>query len=270
MIYTTVFSVTAMGIICATVLCVASKLMYVKTDERVAKLIEALPGVNCGACGYPGCSGYAAALLSGGTSQINLCTPGGAEVMAKLSAILGVEAGSMEKKTAVVKCLGDCASQKKKMDYMGIQSCAGAKQLYGGEGACAFGCLGYGDCQKACPSGAICTEDDLARVIAGLCTGCGLCVKSCPNNLIAVENASLPGSAAPVFVLCKNIEKGAVTRKKCAKGCIACGKCARECSAQAITMADNLAVINYGKCTGCGHCAQVCVSKCIQSTYRSA
>jgi len=256
-IIVSVVSVTAIGIICSAILSVFSRLMYVKIDERISMLTEIMPGANCGACGYPGCSGYAAALVTD-NAKTNLCTPGGSEVLAKISSILGVEAGSMEKKTAVVKCLGDCAAQKKKMDYKGIQSCTAAKQLYGGEGACAFGCLGYGDCQKVCPSGAICTEDGLARVIAGLCTGCGLCVKTCPNNLIAVE------SAAPVFVLCNNIEKGAVTRKKCAKGCIACGKCARECSAQAITMADNLAVIDYEKCTGCGHCVQVCVSKCIR------
>jgi len=259
-IYTAVFSVTTIGIICAAILCIASKLMHVKADERIAKLEEALPGVNCGACGYPGCSGYASALLADNSIAANLCSPGGPDVLAKISAILGVDAGSIEKKTAIVKCSGDCDTQRKKMEYKGIQTCAAAKPLFGGESACAFGCLGYGDCQKVCPSEAICIDSNLARIMPHLCTGCGLCVKTCPNKLISVESAKIP-----VFVACKNIEKGAVTRKKCESGCIACGKCVRECTAGAITLIDNIAVIDYAKCTACGRCAEVCVTKCIKT-----
>jgi Na+-translocating ferredoxin:NAD+ oxidoreductase RNF subunit RnfB len=257
-IYIAVFSVTAIGIICAAVLCVASKLMHVKVDERVSRLQSSLPGVNCGVCGYPGCSAYAVALLAGEGVKTNLCTPGGAEVLEKISAILGVESGSIEQKTAIVSCNSDQNAQRKKMEYKGIQSCEGAKPLFGGENACAFGCLGYGDCQTVCPSNAICMEGGLARIITNLCTGCGLCVKICPNNLISIENASIP-----VFIACKNIEKGAVTRKKCTSGCIACTKCVKECPEAAITMADNLAMIDYEKCTGCKRCVEVCVTKCI-------
>ena len=258
-IFIAVFSVTTIGVICAAVLSIASRLMYVRVDERVAGLQACLPGANCGACGYPGCSGYAVALLSGGGVKTNLCTPGGPDVLAKISAILGVEAASVERKAAVVHCRGDCNAQQKKMDYFGLQSCAAAKQLFGGEGACAFGCLGYGDCQKACPSNAVCIENGLARIDARLCTGCGLCVKACPNNLISTMNAGIT-----VSVLCRNIEKGAVARKKCSSGCIACGKCVKECPSAAITVEDNLAGIDYEKCTLCGHCAEVCVTKCIQ------
>ena len=253
-----VISVTAVGAICATMLCVVSKFMHVKVDERVAQLQEILPGVNCGACGYPGCSGYAVAVLSGKGVKINLCTPGGPDVLAQISAILGVEAESMVPKMAIVNCLGDFEAQQKKMDYKGLQSCQAAKQLFGGESSCAFGCLGYGDCQIVCPSNAICMEDSLARIKVDRCTGCGICVKACPNNLISMEVAS-----APVFVLCNNIEKGAVVRKKCSKGCIACGKCVRECPEGAIVMTDNLARIDYEKCTGCGHCVGACIAKCI-------
>jgi len=257
-IFIAVFSVTSIGIVCAVVLSMASKIMAVKVDERVAQILECLPGVNCGACGYPGCSGYAAALNSGGV-KTNLCSPGGREVTAKISALLGVEAESVVRKIARVSCRGDKSAQQNKMKYMGIQSCAAAKQLFGGEGACAFGCLGYGDCQSVCHYNAICIEDNLARINPKLCISCGLCVKACPNNLISIENADLP-----VSVLCKNIEKGAITRKKCSKGCIACGKCVRECPSAAITLEDYLARIDYEKCTGCGHCAEVCVAKCIQ------
>ncbi|WP_461257730.1 RnfABCDGE type electron transport complex subunit B [Treponema sp. R80B11-R83G3] len=264
MILIAIISVTAIGGICGIILAVASKLMYVKVDERVIQLQEILPGANCGACGYPGCSGYAQA-LSDGKAAINLCTPGGTGVLTKISAILGVEAGNIERKSAVIHCIGSAPFRIKKMEYKGVQTCVAAKQFFGGHTACTFGCLGYGDCKFACPSNAICVEDRLARVIPSLCTGCGLCVKTCPNKLIWIENSNIP-----VILACNNIEKGAVTRRKCKTGCIACGKCVRECKDNALVIIDNHAKIDYSKCTGCGHCAEVCVSKNIIKNHLPA
>jgi Na+-translocating ferredoxin:NAD+ oxidoreductase RNF subunit RnfB len=259
-IITAVVSVTIIGVICAIILNVASQLMYVDVDEREAELLAIMPGANCGACGYPGCSGFAAALVNG-EAKPNQCPPGGSELAAKICAILGVESASLEKKSAIVLCNGDNNAQQKKMKYEGIQSCEAAKPLYGGETACAFGCLGYGDCKTVCPVDAICMENGLAKIIANLCTGCKLCVKACPKNLIIIENANIP-----VFVACKNIEKGAIVRKKCTSGCIACTKCVKDCPQNAIEMKDNLAVIDYTKCNldhNCGKCAEVCVTKCV-------
>jgi len=266
-----VASVTVIGVVCAAVLCIASKFMNVKVDERVEQLQKSLPGVNCGVCGFPGCSGYAAALLSGTGVRHNLCTPGGSQVLAKISAILGVKAGAadsfgtVEKKTAVVHCAGDCGARQKKMDYMGIPSCSAAKQLFGGEGACAFGCLGYGDCKAVCPSNAICVSNGLTWINVNLCTGCGICVKACPNTIISIESAAIP-----VIVSCSNWEKGAVVRKKCSRGCISCGKCVRECPEKAITLEDNLAVIDYAKCSGCKHCVEACIAKCILAVFTAS
>ena len=258
-IYIAIFSVTSIGIICAGALCIAAKFMGVSVDERLAKIEACLPGANCGACSYPGCSGYAKALLADPSVKTNLCSPGGAATAKMLSEMLGVEAGEIVRKIAVIHCLGSDTTQKKKMDYKGVQSCSAAKQIFNGEGACPFGCIGFGDCETVCPQNAICMEDSLARVIPAFCTGCGKCVKACPNKLISIENAGIA-----VSVLCKNLERGAVTRKKCSIGCIGCGKCARECPEKAITITDNLAVIDYEKCTGCGHCVEQCVSKCIK------
>jgi len=259
-----VVSVTSIGAICALILNVASKFLYVKIDDRITELTDIMPGANCGACGYPGCSGYAEALVSG--AKPNLCTPGGVKVLENISAILGIETGSIEKKIAVVYCRGDNRKRQKKMEYMGgLKSCEAAKPLFGGEGACTFGCIGYGDCKEACPSNAICMEDGLAKIIPSLCTGCGLCVKACPNHLILIENA-----ARAAFISCRNIEKGAVTRKKCTTGCIACNKCVRECPSTAIVVENNLARIDYEKCSDCGHCAEVCVTKCIFLNNRRA
>ena len=253
-------SVTVIGAVCAIILSTASKVMAVTEDERVTQVQECLPGSNCGACGYPGCSGYAAALASGENDiKNNLCVPGGSAVAQKIAGILGGEAADIEAKIAVVHCRGDLSVQQKKMNYTGIQSCTAAKQIFGGEGACAFGCIGYGDCKIVCPSGAICIENGLARINTTLCTGCGLCVKSCPNKLISVENESLKN-----VVLCKNTEKAAAVRKKCSSGCIACGRCVRECPSQALALENNLAKIDYEKCTGCGHCTEICMPKSIQ------
>jgi len=256
-VITAVVSVTIIGLICAILLNVASQLMYVKVDLRVTQLNEIMPGANCGACGYPGCEGFCVALAAG-EAKTNLCTPGGPELLKKISEILGVEAGSIETKMAYVLCKGENEMQQKKMEYKGIQSCSGAKQLFGGPTACAFGCLGYGDCQLVCPTHAICMEKGLVHIIKDLCNGCGLCVKTCPNKLIVVDKTSLP-----VIVACKNIEKGAVVRKKCSVGCIACTKCVKECPDGAIVMEDNLAKIDYEKCSGCGKCVDVCMTKCI-------
>jgi Na+-translocating ferredoxin:NAD+ oxidoreductase RNF subunit RnfB len=254
-----VLSVTIIGVICAIILSIASKVMYVKTDERVAELLECLPGSNCGACGFPGCSGYAAALASDADVQTNLCTPGGEAAVQKISALLGVEAGHMVTKHAVVHCRGDGNVRQKKMEYRGIYTCVAARQIFGGEAACAFGCLGYGDCQKVCPSGAVCVENGLARINPHLCNGCGMCVKVCPNKLISVY-----ADTVGAVVFCSNMEKGAQARKKCADCCVGCGLCARECPTRAVKVVDSLAIIDYEKCTGCGVCIKKCVTRCIQ------
>ena len=258
MIITAMTSVTGIGLICAIMLAVASKLMAVEVDERVAQLGEALPGANCGACGYPGCDGYATALAEGG-AETNLCSPGGAGVLKAISEILGVEAGEIAAVTAVVYCRGDGAAQQAKMDYSGIETCQAAKLFYGGQNACTFGCLGFGDCAAVCPQDTICIENGLAHIDLRNCTGCKLCMKACPNGIISMENDS-----SCVAVLCRNTEKGAIVRKKCSSGCIACTKCVRECPESAISMVNNLAVIDYDICTGCGKCAESCITKCIR------
>ena len=255
-------SVAGIGLLCALMLAAASKVMSVAADDRVARLSEALPGANCGACGYPGCEGYAEAIANDG-AETNLCSPGGNAVIAQLAAIMGVEAGEMAVQAAVVRCGGDNNARKSKMAYMGIRTCAAAKLLYGGQNACAFGCLGFGDCAAACPQDTICIEDGLARVDPRGCTGCKLCLKACPQEIIIMERD--PSIAA---VLCMNSEKGASVRKKCAKGCIACTKCVKACPRKAIAMKSSLAVIDCDKCDGCGKCAEACITKAIRPAMR--
>lgn len=249
--------VTGIGLLCGALLAVASKVMAVKVDENFQPIRECLPGANCGACGYPGCDGYAQALVQR-EAKTNLCTPGGDGVSRMLSEVTGAEFEDVIEMVAVIKCKGDCNVTSNKMDYRGIKSCAAAKLVYGGPGSCSVGCMALGDCVSACPNNAIYLKDSIAHIILERCTGCGMCVKTCPNGLI-----SLMADEEKMLVTCSSTEKGAAVRKKCDHGCIGCRMCARECSEGAITIVNNLAVIDYEKCTDCGHCATVCVTGCI-------
>ncbi len=160
---------------------------------------------------------------------------------------------------AVVHCSGDCQHTQDKVAYSGIETCAAAKMFYGGKGSCTFGCLGLGDCQRACPQNAIFIKDGVAQVYTCDCIGCGVCVKTCPNHLI-----SLVPDTKQMVVACSNRDKGAVTRKVCSAGCIGCKKCERVCPSGAIKVKDNVAVIDYEKCTDCGACAKACTTQCIK------
>ena len=258
LIITAIAVVTVIGVICAVMLSAASKVMAVEVDERIPQVRECLPGANCGGCGYPGCDGYAAALVADEGLSLTLCAPGGAAAASAISAVLGREAGEMQKRAALVHCGGDCEKTKKTADFAGSRSCAAAKLLFSGDGACGFGCLGYGDCAGVCPEDAICVKDGLARVIAERCIACGKCVKTCPQHLISL----IPESAVTA-IRCSSRDKGPAVKAKCAAGCIGCGLCSKKCPEGAIAMEDNLPGIDDGKCTGCGACAQACPVKCI-------
>lgn len=252
-----IVAVSVMGLVLAIVLTVASKIMAVETDERLPAIRALLPGANCGACGYAGCDGYAEALHAG-DAKPNLCIPGGDSVSKSVSELLGMDFEDVVEQVAVVQCRGSYDATHDKMEYQGISTCAAANLLFAGRSACPFGCLGLGDCAVVCPSDALCVENGVARVISKKCTGCGLCVKACPKAIISI----IPDTAA-VAVACKSTQKGAVVRKICTNGCIACLRCEKECPEDAIKVRDNLASIDYDKCTNCGRCAAVCPTKCI-------
>ena len=225
-----VIPVVIIGIICAGVLVIASKLMAVKEDERFPAVRDCLPGANCGACGFAGCDGYAKALCEDPDTPANLCIPGAASVANQVAEVLGVEVGDVVEQVAVVHCSGDCQHTQDKVAYSGIETCAAAKMFYGGKGSCTFGCLGLGDCQRACPQNAIVIKDGGAQVYTCDCIGCGIGVKTGPNHL-----SSLVPDTKQMVVACSNRDKGAVTRKVCSAGCIGCKKCERVCPSGART-----------------------------------
>ncbi len=259
-IITAAVAVTAIGLVCAVGLVIASIFMSVRENEQEKRIRECLPGANCGACGYSGCDGYAKALAENKDVKPNLCTPGGHKVSETLSGLLGVEHVATVEMVATVRCCGDCNSTDKKAVYAGVDTCAAAKMLHGGDGMCNYGCLGRGDCAKACPHDAICMDNGIARVDFRKCIGCGVCMKSCPNHLIHM----MPDIKRQV-VACHNKQKGAVARKLCSNACIACGKCVKVCTAEAIRLNNNCATINYDKCTSCGECAKACPVGCIRT-----
>lgn len=250
----------AVGLVAAVVLALASHYMKVPTDEKAVKIRDCLPGANCGACGYTGCDGYAEALAKG-KAEPNLCIPGGSGVANAISKILGVEASEMVKKVAYVHCNGTKDVTDTSSDYDGYRTCAAMCLVCGGPNKCKFGCLGCGDCANACPTDAICVKDGIARINPTKCIGCGKCVKTCPKNIISLVVAD-----SRVAVSCSSKDPGAATRKNCTNGCIACKKCEKTCPYGAITVENNLAKIDYSKCTGCGMCHDVCPAKCISAT----
>ena len=257
---TPILIVVAIGLVCAAILTIASKVFFVPVDETFANLRAELPGANCGACGYNGCDDYANALAEDHSLSCSLCPVGGADVAAKLAEVLGVEAGSADKEVAVVMCNGHKDAAKTIMEYQGVQSCAAAKQFFGGLSACPHGCMGLGDCVAACDFGAIQICDGVAVVNRDKCVGCGVCAKKCPNSVIKLQTAK-----NLVVVQCKNTDKGAVARKACSNACIGCMKCAKTCKFEAITVENNLAKIDPAKCKNCGLCAKECPTGAINN-----
>jgi Na+-translocating ferredoxin:NAD+ oxidoreductase RNF subunit RnfB len=252
--------ISGLGLVFGLGLSYTSKVFEVQVDERIGKVRDMLPGANCGACGFSGCDGMAEAIV---TSDVppSRCPVGGPAGAAAISEFMGTNAGEMEVKVARVTCQGTCNNAGSKYSYSGIESCHAANILSGGMNACNYGCLGLGSCQKVCPFDAIVVENGLARILPEKCTGCTKCVLECPKNIIKMVPA-----ASCYTVLCANQEKGAAARKNCQAACIACQKCVKVCQSAAISVKDNLAVIDPEKCTKCGECKKVCPQKCITVT----
>ena len=265
LVWIATLSLGGIGAISAIILYLVAQKFKVYEDPRNGQVEAVLPGANCGGCGYPGCGGFAAACVKADSLDGMLCPVGGAPVMAKIAAILGMEAGEVTPKVAVVRCNGNCANRKKTNHYDGASSCAIEAALYSGETGCSYGCLGNGDCENACSFGAIRInpETRLPDVDEELCTACGACVKACPKGIIELRNKG-PKSRR-MFVSCVNKDKGAVARKACSAACIGCGKCAKECPFDAITITNNLAYIDFQKCRLCRKCEAVCPTGAIHS-----
>ncbi|MDO5738114.1 MAG: RnfABCDGE type electron transport complex subunit B [Eubacteriales bacterium] len=258
-IITAVLLVGTVALLLGLIIVLIFKLFHTEKDETEAEILEILPGVNCGGCGYSGCSGYAKALACGADKDINKCAPGGQEVIQELAAKLGLEAKAFVPKVAQVLCQGSCYYERQRYEYSGSDSCASAAALFAGPGACMFSCIGLGDCKRACDYGAIEIIDDLARIDPERCIACKACVKACPKEIIQM----MPKYSDLFLVRCSNPLPGKDVRGKCDIGCIGCRACVRACPFDAISMVENRAVIDQDLCRHCGACKRVCPTKAI-------
>jgi electron transport complex protein RnfB len=258
-----VISLAGMGAIFGVVLGVASKKFAVEVDPKVEAVLQVVPGANCGACGQPGCGGFAEAVVDG-TVKPNACAPGGASLYEKIAAILGTEVSDYEeRRVAHLLCQGGHGQSKLLYRYKGIRDCRAAVAQFKGPKACNYGCVRLGSCTRACPFGAIqMGADGLPVIDYYLCTGCNKCVETCPQNIM-----EMVGVSHLVTVRCINKDKGKDARAACSVACIKCGLCEKNCPEGAVHMVTydegSVAVIDYEKCTNCGICVAKCPTKAI-------
>lgn len=247
----------------ATILYFIGQKFKVYEDPRIEPVQDALPGANCGACGFPGCNAFASACVGSDSLDDLNCPVGGAETMDAVASILGKTAAKVAKKIAVVRCSGTCENRPRRNEYDGASNCAIASLLYGGDTDCSFGCYGLGDCEAACPFDAIHINPVtlIPEVDEEKCTACNKCVVACPKQIIELRKQG-PKSRR-IYVSCMNKDKGAVARKACAVACIGCSKCVKECAFDAITIENNLAYIDDDKCRLCRKCVPVCPTNSI-------
>lgn len=249
----------ALGLVFGAILAYASKVFAVEKDPREEEIAGILPGANCGGCGYPGCSGFAAAVVKG-IAPVNACSPGGADLAQQIAAIMGVEAEVGARKVAQVLCSGH-GCDKRRYDYVGLADCRAMVKVSSGPLQCTYACLGGGTCEDVCQFNAIHIVDGVAVVDQAACVACNQCVDVCPKSLIQMIPLK---TKRHVAINCHSEAKGAEVRKGCDDGCIGCGLCVKACPKEgAIVMEKNLAKINYEICIGCGICAQNCPRKTI-------
>jgi len=254
----TIISFALIGSIAGVILFLIAKRFRVVEDPRIDAVQEVLPGANCGGCGYPGCRGFAESCVKADSLSDLFCPVGGNSVMEQVAKILGKEVVQKEPQVAVVRCSGSPEHRQKTAFYDGAMTCEIASALFAGDTGCPYGCLGLGDCVKACTFDAIHInpETQLPEVIDDKCTACGACVTACPKGIIELRKRNKKDRK--IYVSCVNTDKGAVTKRACDVGCIGCKACVKVCAYDAITVENFLAYIDPIKCKLCRKCVEVC------------
>ncbi|HNT93147.1 MAG TPA: Fe-S cluster domain-containing protein [Bacteroidales bacterium] len=254
----TIAMLSALGLLAAVILYFVAQKFKVVEDPRIDTVNEALPGANCGGCGYTGCRAFAETLVKSESFEGLNCPVGGADTMARIAVILDRQPVAVEPRVAVVRCNGSPDHATRTSFYDGAVSCRVAHALYGGQTACQYGCLGCGDCVEACKFDAMYMDPvtQLPVIIDDKCVACGACVKACPRNIIELRKRNKKDRK--IYVSCVNRDKGGPARKACQVACIGCGKCVKVCPYEAITMENNLAFIDSFKCKLCRKCVTEC------------
>jgi len=257
-----IITMVGLGVFFSVILAVANKHLKVEEDPRIEKIEGILPGLNCAACGFPNCRALAEAIAKNEAPPAT-CPAGGEEAAALIADFLGLEAEKLTKNIAVIHCGADQTQRKKKAEYTGIQTCKAANMIFWGGLECKFGCLGFGDCAKACPFDGIKMVNGLPEVDTDKCTACGKCVAACPRGIISLESFE---RGELTLVACNSTEKGGVVKKICPVGCTACRVC-EKLSEGVFTVQDNLARVDYKKATQETNWALI-VEKCPMNTIR--
>lgn len=262
----TIISLTALGIIAAVILFFVAKKFKVYEDPMIDVVEAALPGSNCGGCGFAGCRNFAETLVKSESMDGLYCPVGGNSTMVSIASLLGRTAVEQDPRVAVLRCNGTCEFRPKINQYEGVSSCAAISALYAGETGCQYGCVGFGDCVDVCKFDALHMDPvtGLPVVDDDKCTACGACVKACPKNLFELRKRWKGNKK--IYVACMNEEKGGVAKKSCSVACIGCSKCFKVCEFDAIVMKNNLAFIDSDKCRLCRKCAPVCPTNSIIET----
>jgi Na+-translocating ferredoxin:NAD+ oxidoreductase RNF subunit RnfB len=220
----------------------ANRKFYVWEDPRIGEVEQLLPNSNCGACGQPGCRAFAEGLVVG-RLQPSGCTVMGADAISEVASYLGVDAGTANKRVARLLCAGGKNEAVRNSDYAGLETCKAAAAVAGGGKACNWGCLGLGDCERACLLDAIFMNDDLLPVVLPeRCTACNDCVVACPKDLFVLMPIE-----QKLIVQCKNLLKGDAAEDLCSVACNTCNRCVADAEPGVIEIINNLAVINYEK-----------------------
>ncbi len=228
----------AMAVVLSYILGWASKAFHVEVDPRVTAIMDALPGANCGGCGFVGCSEYAEAIV-GEDAPVNKCPVGGESCAAAVADIMGVVLTDTLPYRPIVHCGAHTEDKLLRSEYLGEKTCAAANLVAGVQG-CTYGCLGFGDCVAACNYDAIHIVDGLSVADYDKCVGCGACAKTCPRNIITMTAFKFERMLA---VLCSNKDFGKTVKEVCKVGCIGCKACAKACNL--IQIDSNLSSINY-------------------------
>jgi len=260
--FSSVIAMLGLSVFFSVVLAVADRYLRVEEDPRTEKVEHILPGLNCGACGFPNCRAMAEAMVKGEVAPAG-CPVAGEDAAKLIAGFLGLEAGKVTKKLAIVHCGADVSQRRKKANYSGIQTCGAADTVFWGGLECRFGCLGFGNCAGSCPFDAIKMVNGLPKVDPEECTACGKCMAACPRTIISLE----PFEKKEItFVACSSVDKGALVKKICPVGCIACRVC-EKLSKGVFEVKENIAKVDYKKAapdTNWGLCAEKCPTKTIQ------